>query len=134
MVSIVMPFIARRRKLRKGFSSLSMSVPVGVLGVLFLLWGVSIVTSNYETAPVLSPDGRLAGRISVGPFGEQAVELFSWHGLRKEVVYRGDSTSMYWTDNSHLVIEYVESGDYGLDKSCVAARAAVVSCVQIHGL
>jgi hypothetical protein len=57
------------------------------------------------------------------------VELFSMRGLRKEVVYCGDASSMYWTDSSHLVIEHQQTGDYGEGKSCPGSHIVVVRCV-----
>jgi hypothetical protein len=58
---------------------------------LFVLCGFAISGANDYLPAVFSSDGRFAARVSVGPFGAQAVELFSWHGLRKDVVYYGDT-------------------------------------------
>jgi len=129
ITAVTVPFLAHRRKWRKQLRYRVMSLAFGVLGLLFLAWGWSIVTSNDVVDTLYSPDGRSAVRISIGPFGEQAVELFSMHGLRKEVVYWGDTSSMHWNDSTHLVIEYPQAGDYGGGKSCPGSREVVVHCV-----
>jgi Na+/melibiose symporter-like transporter len=129
IIALVVPFVAHRRKWRKQFRYRMMSLALGVLGLLFISWGWSIVTSNDVVDTLYSPDGQSAVRISIGPFGEQAVELFSMHGLRKEVVYRGDTSSMHWTDSTHLVLEQRGPGDYGEGKSCPGSRIVVVRCV-----
>ena len=130
-LSIGLPLLVRRRNW-VGLSRYRwLSIPVGLLGILFVMWGGAIVTSNAETDPMYSPDSHFAVRTSYGPFGEPAVELFSMHGLRKEVIYRGDTSSMYWTDSSHLVIEYERPGDYGEGKSCPGSRVVVVRCVAV---
>jgi hypothetical protein len=128
-VAVIMPLVAHRRKWRKQIQYRVMSLAVGVLGLLFILWGWSMVSSNDVVNTLYSPDGRFAVRISIGPFGEQAVELFSMHGLRKEVVYWGDTSSMRWTDSTHLVVEQRGPGDYGEGKSCPGSRIVVVRCV-----
>jgi|GEM_PF-7130864 len=130
IMALVVPFLAHRRKWRKPLRYRVLSLSIGLLGVLFILWGRSIGTSNDETAALYSPDGRFAVRTSIGPFGAQAVELFSMHGLRKEVVYWGDTSSMSWTDSSHFVIEQRGPGDYGEGKSCPGSRIVVVRCVM----
>jgi hypothetical protein len=88
-----------------------------------------IDASNDVTTPMYSPDRQAAVRVSVGPFGAQAVELFTFHGLRKEVVYWGDTSSMRWTDASHLVVEYQGAGDYGEGASCPGSKIVAVSCI-----
>jgi hypothetical protein len=132
IIALVVPFLARRRKWRKPLRYRVLSLTVGVLGMLFILWGWSIVTSNDVVDTPYSPDGRFAARITIGPFGAQAVELFSMHGLRKEVVYWGDTSSMYWADSLHLVIEHQQAGDYGEGKSCPGSHIVVVRCVQLR--
>ena len=133
LVALVLPLLAYRRRWRKQLRYRVLSVPVGVLGVLFILWGWGIVTANDVMDTIYSPDGNFAVRMSIGPFGAPAVELFSMHGLRKEVVYWGDTSSMYWTDNSHLVIEHTQHGDYGEEMSCPGSRVIVVRCVAKTG-
>jgi hypothetical protein len=129
IIALVAPFIARRRRWRKQLRYRVMSLAVGLLGLLFIAWGRSIASSNDVVDTLYSPDGRSAVRISIGPFGEQAVELFSVHGLRKEVVYWGDTSSMHWTDSTHLVVDQRGPGDYGEGKSCPGSRVVVVRCV-----
>jgi len=130
LIALVVTVLADRKKWRKELRYRVISLSVGVLGVLFILWGWSIVTSNNVVETLYSPDGRFAVRTSIGPFGAQAVESFSLHGLRKEVVYWGDTSSMFWTDSSHLVIEQNGPGDYGEGKSCPGSRIVVVRCVM----
>ena len=130
LIALALPLLAHRKKWRKQLRYRVLSLALGVLGVLFLLWGLTIVSSNDVVRTLYSPDGRFAVRISVGPFGAQAVELFSMRGLRKEVVYWGDTSSIHWTDSAHLVIEYQHAGDYGEGKSCPGSDIIVVSCVM----
>jgi hypothetical protein len=129
LIAIAMPILAHRRKWRTQLRYRILSVPIGLLGVLFILWGWGIATSNDATDPLYSPDRRFAVRTSFGPFGEPVVELFSMHGLRKEVVYWGDTSSMHWTDDTDLVIEHTQEGDYGEEKSCPGSHIVVVRCV-----
>lgn len=65
-------------------------IPALLFSLMFVLWGVTIHGANDYLPAVFSSDGRFAVRISIGPFGAQVVELFSWEGLRKDVVYYGD--------------------------------------------
>lgn len=129
IIAFAMPFLAHRGRWCRQLRIRVLSMALGVLGVLLLMWGWMIVTPNDVLDTLYSPDGQLAVRISVGPFGAQAVELFSMHGLRKEVVYWGDTSSMHWTDSSHLVIEYQNAGDYEEGSSCPGSDVIVVRCV-----
>ena len=97
-----------------------------VFSAAFILWGLGIGNANDELPAVYSPDGKFAARLSVGPLGEQVVELFSWHGLRKHVVYRGDTDderSLRWTAVRTLQIPV-----QGPPNSCMSSAEVEVIC------
>lgn len=112
----------------------SLSWPLTVFAVLFLALNLLAAGCQTWTAPLYSPDGKMAVRVRAadeGWLGEwTAVELFSAHGLRKAVIFHGpwDSVNagdLRWKNNSKLEIYYQENVFYcghafGVSVHCIA--------------
>jgi hypothetical protein len=90
-------------------------VLIGMLGAssLLLVWWV-ISTSHVYSAPIYSPNRRMAARVddyNAGGFGGayDNVELFTGYGFRSEIVFSGgwnsiDSSSLRWKSDTELDI------------------------------
>lgn len=103
--------------------------PTLILCSVFVLWGLAIGKANDELPVAYSPDGTFAARISIGPFGEQVVELFSWHGLRKDVVFRGDTDderSLRWVGSRTLQVPM-----QGSSSPCLSSVEVKVICAPV---
>lgn len=111
----------------------SLSWPLAVFALLFLvLNGLAIGCQTY-TAPLYSPDHKMAIRVrsaDEGWLGEWShVELFADHGIRSALIFRGpwqsvDASSLRWINNTQIEIDYQD--DVFL---CGHARGVSVHCV-----
>ena len=102
-------------------------IPALIFCLLFVLWGVAVGGANDGLPAVYSSDGRFAARVSIGPFGAQAVELFSWYGLRKDVLYRGDTDderNLRWIGDRTLKIPVRGSSEGCMSTSEIEALCA----------
>lgn len=106
--------------------------PVVILGILFLILEWSALGCLSYSAPVFSPDRRMAARIRTDDEGalggSSSVELFSMHGLEREDLFVGGWKSVRpdgirWADKSGLTIVY--EGELDL---CAGTRAVRVVC------
>ena len=119
-------FLNARRRTNKLIPLLSL-VPTLLSCSLLVLWGLGLNGANYNVPAVYSLDGKFAARTSVGPFGDQVVALFSWYGLRKQVLYRGyidDERHLRWIGHHTLEIPTRNSSEKCTDTSEVMTICA----------
>ena len=92
---------------------------------MFAGWGLLMRGENDSLAPVFSPDHRYAARIAIGPFGEEAVEVFTAHGLVKNTVYYGElpNDALRWVSDTELTVSGAEP-----KAKCTSAGHIVVTC------
>lgn len=114
------------------------SWPLALLGALLLLVSVVAAASENFSAPVFSPDGKMAARVRTfdeGMLGSASdIELFRAHGLSSGLIFDGpwqsvDASSLRWTGNNQLEILYKENvfycaSVYGVRVHCVARPAS----------
>ena len=111
---------------------------VGLCGVLTWMIMLVIVLAAWPhvySVPVYSPNGKMAARIddyNTSGFGaaDNAVELFTLHGLKSDVVYLGEwnsvrTTDLRWRSDSELEIFYE-----GPPCECKSTRRVSVRCIR----
>lgn len=118
-------------------------VPVRVLSALVMLCGgflwlivLSLPGNSYSTS-VYSPNKKTAARIldynASGLGGaDTSVELFTFYGLKCDIVYFGEwksveANDLRWKSDSVLEIYY-----YGPISDCTSTQRVSVRCVRKH--
>lgn len=112
-----------------------LSALVGLCGAssLLLMWW-AISTSHVYSAPVYSPNRKMAVRIddyNAGAFGGayDSVELFTAHGISSNVVFSGEwqsveTANLRWKSDSELEISY-----QGTAALCASTARVKVGCI-----
>jgi hypothetical protein len=112
----------------------SLTWPLAVFALLFVATNLLAMGCQTYTAPLYSPDHKMAVRVrsaDEGWLGEWShVELFRDHGLRHVLIFRGpwqsvDASSLRWINNSMLEIDYQDNvfrcgHAWGISVHCVA--------------
>jgi len=114
-------WLARRRvqlsEARHGLLH-SLSWPVAVLAILFVALNLVAIGCQTYTAPVYSPDHKMAIRVrsaDEGWLGEWShVELFRSHGFEQALIFRGpwqsvDASSLRWVNDTQIEIDYQDN-------------------------
>jgi hypothetical protein len=110
-----------------------LSMPVGVLGGLFLFATIAATAIQTYSKPVYSPGGDSAVRIRVAGFGSfngtTEVELFTAHGFNSVSIFSGgidaiEPQNIHWAGDSYLTLEYS-----GSMLRCESTSEVLVRCV-----
>jgi len=120
VVAGTMVFFWLARKLPEAVHGLLryISWPLAVFALLFVALNVVAMGCQTYTAPLYSPDHKMAVRVrsaDEGWLGEWShVELFRNHGLEQALIFRGpwqsvDASSLRWINNTQIEIEYQEN-------------------------
>jgi len=116
-------------------------IPVRILSALIELCGVffwlilfALPWPHFYSPAVYSPNRKTAARIddyNASGFGgaDTSVELFTFHGLKQDIVYFGEfkslgATDLRWKSDSELEIYYD-----GPTCDCKSAQGVLVRCV-----
>jgi hypothetical protein len=111
----------------------ALSVPVGVLGVLFLFANIAALGVQSFSQPVYSPSGKSAARIRVAGVGNigggTEVELFTAHGFASVTIFSGGLDAIkrediHWLTDTYLTLEYSGSMIH-----CDSTNEVMVRCV-----
>jgi hypothetical protein len=117
-------------------------IPVRILAALIALSGVffglimfALPSPRFYSAAVYSPSRRTAVRIedyNASGFGgaDTSVELFTFHGLKRDTVYFGEYKSvgandLRWKSDSELEIYYD-----GPTCDCNSTRRVLIRCIR----
>ena len=134
IVAIASLFIWSLRK-KHWLVRLPIQLLLGLLlcALLFLVTLVSTLPGNSYSAPVYSPNGKMAARIveynASGLGGaDDTVKLFTAHGFSSDVVFFGEFNSVkakniQWKSDSELEISYE-----GTPYQCTSTRRVKVRC------
>jgi hypothetical protein len=135
-IGIVGFWLVRKKKSFVRIPVRFLSVCLALSGVLAssLIAFVSLLPGNEYSVPVYSPNGKMAARIvdynASGLGGADSwVELFSYHGLKSDVVFSGEwksveAPNLRWVSDSELEISYE-----GKVQRCTSANNVRVRCV-----
>jgi hypothetical protein len=112
-----------------------LSALTALCGVFFWLIGLALPSPRFYSAAVYSPNRKTAARIDdynasgLGG-GDTSVELFTFHGLKCDIVYFGEYKSvgandLQWKSDSELEIYY--DGPTG---DCKSTQRVLVQCIR----
>ena len=112
------------------------AVPTGLLLVLACLFTYASTMPDIHGAPLMSPNNAQAARPTNWGYvfaGGSAVDLFWWHGLRRQRVFQAhdgyhEQLHVSWHGSRDLLVEYPQ--DVHLDW-CKSTERVRVQCVAV---
>jgi hypothetical protein len=128
-------WVVRHKKGPIGIALRILSALVALCAALSWLFVLMMPWPHVYSAPVYSPKRKLAARIddyNAGGFGGayDSVELFTFMGLKSDVVYSGEwhslkTTDLQWKNDSELEIFYE-----GPTCECKSTQKVSVRCIR----
>jgi hypothetical protein len=112
-----------------------LSVLLGACIVVLVLFVLALPNPNSYSAPLYSPNHKMAVRVAnydAGPLGgaNTSVELFSDGGLVSRIVFFGEwrsveAENLRWIGDSEVEVKYVGSAT-----RCASTQRVIVHCVN----
>jgi hypothetical protein len=129
--SLLCATLVRRKRRLLRLPVQILSVPVALLGLLFVILNYAATGCRSYSNPIYSPDHKSAVRIMVADVGALGgstdVELFTLHGFNTYTIFSGGSAAVkaedvHWVSSSELVVQYFGTQYGGQDTSAVKVQ------------